>query len=82
MTRLLPLAALPALEAIDRIAPAQRQALVAAIRADRALAADVLTFPTLGWDRQRALIERIMALESKAFGAERPQFVALGGAGK
>jgi hypothetical protein len=68
-------AALPALEAVERVAPAQRAALVAAIRADKALAADVAAFPALGWDRQRKAIERIMALESRAFGAQPPPLV-------
>lgn len=67
--------ALPALEAVDAIAPAQRAALVAAIKGDKRLMADVQAFPTLGWDRQRAAIERIMDLESKANGCAKPPLV-------
>ena len=63
------------LEAVERIAPAQRQALVDAIRADHDLSQEVAAFGTIGWARQLAAIKKIMALECAANGCAVPPLV-------
>jgi hypothetical protein len=68
----------PALEAVARVAPAQRAALVNAIRGDAELTAAVAEFPALGWARQRAVLERVMALECQVMGATPPPLVVHG----
>lgn len=65
--------AVTALQALARVAPAQRAALVAAIRADAELAHGVNAYPTLGWERQRALLEKLVQVESAVFGVSPPK---------
>src|SRR5687767_325309 len=70
--------AVPMLEALERIAPAHRNALVAAIRGDAALSAEIAAWPTIGWPRQLAAIRTIMQLECAAMNAEVPPLVVHG----
>lgn len=70
--------AVPVLKALDRIAPAHRNALVAAIRADADLSAEVASFSTIGWPRQLAAIKTIMQLECTAMQAQLPPLVVHG----
>ncbi len=65
----------PAHEAAERVAAPQRAALVAAIRQDRALREGVAAWATLGWDRQRPLLEKVVKLESAVFGVKAPPLV-------
>ena len=67
--------ALPVLEAIERVAPAQRAALVSAIRGQADLAAEVAAFPGIGWTRQLAVLKRVMELECRANGVATPALV-------
>jgi hypothetical protein len=62
----------PVLEKLARVVPAQRAALVAAIRADAELAGGIAQWGTLGWPRQKALLERLVALEARVFGVQPP----------
>lgn len=62
----------PVLESLERLVPAQRAALVEAIRADPDLAAGVARFPDLTWPERRALIEKLVPLEARVFGANPP----------
>lgn len=70
--------AVPALKGLARIAPAQRDALVAAIRADSALLDEVKNWATIGWPRQEAAIRKIMDLECTANRCAIPPLVVHG----
>lgn len=70
--------AVPALQGLARIAPAQRDALVAAIRADSALSDEVKNWATIGWPRQEAAIRKIMDLECTANRCAIPPLVVHG----
>jgi hypothetical protein len=65
----------PAHQAAERIAAPQREALVAAIRADRALAKGVAGFASLDWAARRPILEKIVVLESATFGVKAPPLV-------
>lgn len=75
-------AGFPAHEAAERVAAPQREALVAAIRNDRALAEAVATWPTLDWAAQRPMLERLVRLESATFGVKAPPLVVHDEAGR
>lgn len=70
--------AVPVLKGLARIAPAQRDALVNAIRADQALFEDVKSWATIGWPRQEAAIRKIMDLECTANRCAIPPLVVHG----
>lgn len=65
----------PAHEAAERQAGPQRDALVAAIQADAGLARAVAGWASLPWAEQRPVLERLVKLESKAFGVQAPPLV-------
>lgn len=67
--------AVPVLRALEKIAPAQRDRLVAAIRADAALLPEVASWATIGWPRQLEAIRRIMELECAGVHAQVPPLV-------
>ena len=55
--------------------PAQRDGLLAHIRADSALAADIAAFPASPWSRRLDVIKRVMALECEVNGVTTPPLV-------
>lgn len=63
------------LEDIESISVEHRKMLVAAIRTDEGLMGEVSGFGTLGWPRQRAVIERVMKLQCAVFGCAVPPLV-------
>ena len=67
--------AVPALKAIARTAPLQRDALLASIHADSGLSAEIAAWPTIGWPRQLAAIKRVMELECEANQCALPPLV-------
>lgn len=68
-------AGVPALIALEKVAPAQREALVAAIRGDALLTDGIRDFPTLPWAKRLAVLERLMAVECATFGVTTPPLV-------
>lgn len=74
--------ALPFLEAVARQAPPEREALVAAIRADGRLHAAIRRFPALSWEERLPVLKRVLALEAEVMGFEAPPLVIAEGASR
>jgi hypothetical protein len=68
-------AALPALEAMTREAAPEREALVAAIRADRALKSAIDRFASLTWAERLPVLKQVMAIECRVMGYPAPPLV-------
>jgi hypothetical protein len=68
-------AALPALAAMTRDAAPGRDALVKAIRADRALKSAIDRFPALSWDERLPVLKQVMAIECRVMGFPAPPLV-------
>jgi hypothetical protein len=68
-------AALPALTAMTRDAAPERDALVAAIRADRPLKSAIDRFATLTWAERLPVLRRVMAIECRVMGIPAPPLV-------
>ena len=67
--------ALPFLEAVERTAIPEREALVKAIRADARLHAAIRRFGTLTWEERLPVLKRVMALEARVMGFQAPPLV-------
>lgn len=68
-------AALPALEAMTREAAPERDALVKAIRADRALKSAIDRFPSLSWAERLPVLKQVMAIECRVMGYPAPPLI-------
>lgn len=67
--------ALPALKAMKDAGARERKALVAAIRADKALTTAIDRYAELDWSERLPVLQRVMALECRVMGIQAPPLV-------